>query len=66
MLAVKPRMLTHMARPPLKDRALIKAVRIELLANKVQRDRWAKAAASAGLSLSEWARQALIRAARTG
>jgi hypothetical protein len=59
-------MLIHMARPPLKDRDMLKAVRMELKASTAQHARWLKAASSMGCTLSKWARLALDRAARTG
>jgi antitoxin component of RelBE/YafQ-DinJ toxin-antitoxin module len=55
----------RMARPPLTDRTQVRSSSIKVRMSTNQREKWAKAAASNGLTLSRWARMALDRAART-
>lgn len=55
-----------MARPRRQDRASVHAANVSLKATKVQRDRWKAMAIKQGMTLSQWLRMVLDRAARTG
>ena len=55
-----------MVRPREADRDFVRSVKVELRVRDHQRRRWQEAAKRHGLSLSDWARFHLDRAARAG